>query len=139
LKRGDFWSGFYFGRFSARLVPGFFYGFRVVSFIALGEFLIHVNKFRVYKNSYLRSSLKTQQTCGGNSQLSLYLFARWPHFVNTVTLKYCSVHFVLAGVTKYKNSGRNMQLLDTIGKEKSWELGVYFGVTKYLYLMQSVV
>ena len=92
-----------FGRFSARLVPGFFYGFRVVSFIALVEFLIHVNKFRVYKNSYLRSSLKSQQAFGGNSQLSLYLFARRPHFVNTVTLKCCSVYFGFAGVTKYEN------------------------------------
>jgi hypothetical protein len=40
--------------------------FAWISFIAFGEFLIHVNKFRDYKNSYLRSSLNTQQTCGGN-------------------------------------------------------------------------
>ncbi len=44
----------------------FWNNFAWISFIAFGEFLIHVNKFCDYKNSYLRSSFNTQQTCGEN-------------------------------------------------------------------------
>ncbi len=44
--------------------------FAWISFIAFGEFLIHVNKFRDYKNSYLRSSL--------NSKLVVEIYPNFP-------------------------------------------------------------
>jgi len=62
--------------------------FAWISFIAFGEFLIHVNKFRDYKNSYLRSSLNTQQTCGGNLE-NIYFSAMYSSISCFVDIYFC--------------------------------------------------
>jgi len=92
--------------------------FAWISFIAFGEFLIHVNKFRDYKNSYLRSSLNTQQTCGGNYPTFPIPMCPLALFRKDCDAKIFFIYLDFAGVTKLRKSGRNIQLLDTIGKEK---------------------
>jgi hypothetical protein len=86
--------------------------FAWISFIAFGEFLIHVNKFRDYKNSYLRSSLNTTNFW--------WKFPTFPIpmcplalFRKDCDAKVLLIYLDFAVVTKLRKSGRNMQLLDT--------------------------
>jgi hypothetical protein len=101
-----------------RRAVGFCSKFAYISFIAFGEFLIHVNKFRVHKNSYLCSSLNTQQTCGGKFPTSPIPMCPLALFRKSCDDKILLVYLDFAGVTKLRKSGRNMQLLDTIAKER---------------------
>jgi hypothetical protein len=76
--------------------------FAWISFIAFGEFLIHVNKFRDYKNSSLRSSLNTQQTCGGNLPKFLYTYICCSSMFNSVS-RYTRIFIFLqcTGIVPY--------------------------------------
>jgi hypothetical protein len=77
--------------------------FAWISFIAFGEFLIHVNKFRDYKNSYLRSSLNTQQTCGGNLPKFPYTYICCSSMLNSVSL-YTRIFIFMQCIVPYPAS-----------------------------------
>ena len=77
--------------------------FAWISFIAFGEFLIHVNKFRDYKNSSLRSSLNTQQTCGGNLPKFPYTYICCSSMFNSVS-RYTRIFIFLQCIVPYPAS-----------------------------------
>jgi hypothetical protein len=68
------------------------------------------------KNSYLRSLLNIQQTCGGKFPTFPIPMCPLALFRKNCDDKILLIYLDFAGVTKLRKSGRNMQLFDTIGK-----------------------
>jgi hypothetical protein len=71
------------------------------------------NFFFLFKNSYLRSSLNTQQTCGGNYPTFPIPMCPLALFRKDCDAKVLLIYLDFAVVTKLRKSGQNMQLLDT--------------------------